>query len=106
MDNECSKVLTEFIEDNGTKIQIVETHQHHVNAVECAIQTLKNHFIAGLCTVHPRFPLQLWCNLLPHVELTLNLLHKFRTNNKISAYAMLEGEFNFDKTPSHHQGQK
>lgn len=106
MDNECSKFLTEFIENGGTKIQLVEPHQHRVNAAERAIQTFKNHFIAGLCTVHPQFPLQLWCELLPHAELTLNLLQQARSNNKLSAYTVLEGEFNFDKTPLAPPGTK
>ena len=106
MDNECSKILSKFIESNGTKIQLVEPHQHRVNAAERAIQTFKNHFIAGLCTVHPQFPLQLWCELLPHAEITLNLLRQARANSKLSAYAILEGEFNFNKTPLAPPGTK
>ena len=106
MDNECSKLLADFIEENDTKIQFVEPNQHRVNASEQAIQTFKNHFIAGLCTTHPQFPLQLWCELLPHAEITLNLLRRSCINNKLSANAVLEGEFNFDKTPLAPPGTK
>ena len=92
LDNECSNMLKDFIQkDNNTKIQFVEPHQHRVNASERAIQTFKNHFISGLCSAHPQFPLQLWCEFLPQAELTLNLLRKARCNNKLSAYAVLEG---------------
>ena len=100
LDNECSNILKDFIQkENNAKIQFVEPHQHRVNASERAIQTFKNHFISGLCTAHPQFPIQLWCEFLPQAEITLNLLRKARCNNKLSAYAVLEGEFNFDKTP-------
>jgi hypothetical protein len=39
-----------------------------------AIRTFKNHFIAGLCTTAPDFPLTLWDQLLPQALMTLNLL--------------------------------
>ena len=42
-----------------TTIQFVEAHQHRVNKAEWAIQTFKNNFIAGLCTVNKLFPIQL-----------------------------------------------
>ena len=67
---------------------------------------LKNHFVAGLCTAHPQFPLQLWCELLPQAEISLNLLRRARCNNKLSAYAVYNGEFNFDKTPLAPPGTK
>ena len=60
----------------------------------------------GLCTVHPQFPLQLWCELLPHAEITLNLLQQSQANSKLSAYAILEGKFNFNKTPLAPPGTK
>ena len=40
MDNECSKVLMNYIEgNNDTKIQFVERGNHRVNTLERAIQT-------------------------------------------------------------------
>ena len=47
----------------------------------------------------PNFPLSNWCRLLPQAELTLNLLHASRLNPKLSAYAQLEGTFDFTHTP-------
>ena len=72
---------------------------HRRNATERAIRTFKNHFIAGLSSVHPNFPIHLWCQLLQQAKLTLNLLRPSRLNPKLSAYAQLEGAFNFNRTP-------
>ena len=46
-----------------------------------------------------KFPLSNWCQLLPQAELTLNLLCPSQLNPKLSAYAQLEGIFDFNKTP-------
>ena len=43
---------------------------YDVDAAEHTIQSFKNHFIAGLATVN----IQLWNELLVHVETSLNLL--------------------------------
>ncbi len=56
------------------KIQIVPPHNHRANAIERAIGTFKEHFVAVLATVDMLCPLQLWDNFLSQVELALNLL--------------------------------
>ena len=44
MDNECSKVIKTFIEnENNATLQFVEPHEHRVNAAERIIQTFKNN---------------------------------------------------------------
>ena len=58
--------------------QLVEPDSHWVNAVKRAIQTLKNHFLAGLASVDAGFTLQLWCYLLVQAEMTLNMLRTSR----------------------------
>ena len=105
-DNKCSKAIKDFLKQQQATIQIVEPDNHRVNAAERAIQTFKNHFIAGLSTVDKNFPMQLWDQLLPQAQDTLNLLRMSRTNNKLSAYAVLEGHFNFNKTPMAPPGTK
>jgi hypothetical protein len=85
---------------------LVEPDNHRVNAAERAIQTFKNHFIAGLATVDKNFPLQLWDELIPQCQDTLNMLRTSRVNKHLSAYAVLEGPFNFDKTPIAPPGTK
>ena len=107
LDSEVSKEIVHYIKnEEKAKIQFVEPHQHRVNAAEKAIQTYKNHIITGLSTVDPNFPLQLWDSLLPQSQDTLNLLRASRQNNKLSAYAILEDEFNFDRTPIAPPGTK
>ena len=43
--------------------------------------------------------MHLWCRLLPQALIPLNLLRPSSLNPRISAYAMLEGNFNFMSTP-------
>ena len=65
LDNIASKAIIEFLkEECNIGIQVVEPHNHRVNAAERAIQTFKSHFIAGLCTCNNKFPLILWPHLI------------------------------------------
>ena len=91
MDNECSLEVKNYITSMNTTIQFVEAHQHRSNTTERAIQTFKNHFISGLCTVNKLFPLQLWCEIVKQAEMTLNMLRDTRINPKLLAYIILEG---------------
>ena len=50
MDNVASKAVQQFWEGEDITIQLVEPHNHRVNAAEWAVQTFKNLFISGLCT--------------------------------------------------------
>ena len=99
MDNEASKAVKNYIVSTDAKYQLVEPHNKRVNAAEKAIQTFKDHFISGLSSVHSKFPLFLWDELLPQACLTLNLLQKSRTCPKLSAHEHLEGIFNFASHP-------
>ena len=63
-DNECSKAVKKYMKKHDVRWQLVEPNNHRVNAAERAIQTFKNHFIAGLACVDKEFLLQLWCYLL------------------------------------------
>ena len=74
LDNEASTILKEFLTAENVEHQLVPPHIHQRNSAERAIQTFKNHFIAGLASTDPNFPLSNWCRLLPQAELTLNLL--------------------------------
>jgi hypothetical protein len=78
LDNECSNELREFMTERQIQIQLVPPGIQKNNAAERAIRTYKNHFIAGLATTDPAFPLHLWDRLLPQCELTLNLLRLSR----------------------------
>ena len=99
LDNKASTSLKDFLTTEHIEYQLVPPHIHRRNSAERAIQTFKNHFIAGLASTDPNFPLSNWCRLLPQAELTLNLLRPSRLNPKLSAYAQLEGTFDFNRTP-------
>ena len=106
LDNECSNDLKSALSKNNIKFQLAPPHQHRRNAAERAIQTFKNHFIAGLASTHPKFPIQEWDRLVQQAEITLNLLRNTRINPKLSAYEYLNGSYNFPSTPMLPPGTK
>ena len=69
-------MLKECLVDNEVDYQLVPPGIHCRNAAKKAIRTFKNHFISGLSSTHPDFPLNLWDQLLEQAELTLDLLHQ------------------------------
>ena len=81
------------------KIQVVPPHIHRIKSAEQAIRTFKDHFMARLSNTHKDFLLHLWCRLLPHASITLNLIRKSRMNPNLYGYAQLYGEFNYDAMP-------
>ena len=99
MDNQCSKKVQAFMKNKQANILLVNPDDHHVNAAERAIQTCKNHWIAGMGTLDQNCPMQLWFQFLEQGQDTLNLLRTARINPKLPAYAVLKGQFNFNKAP-------
>jgi hypothetical protein len=59
MDNECSNVLKRYMDTENIQYQVVPPGVHRANSAERAIRTFKNHFIAGLATTDPNFPIRL-----------------------------------------------
>ena len=51
LDNECPTVLKKFMTAKDERFQPVPPHLHRQNSAERAIQTFKNHFMAGLASV-------------------------------------------------------
>eukprot|EP00957_Ditylum_brightwellii_P105178 8017377-Ditylum_brightwellii.AAC.1 len=99
LDNEASSTVKRCIKATGAAMQLVEPHNHHVNAAERAVRTFKEHFIAGLCTTDKDFPIRQWDELIEQTFITLNLLRTSRANPRLSPYAHLEGMFDYNKTP-------
>ena len=98
LDNGLPPAMKEYM-DKEIKYQLVPPTQHRRNSAKRAIRTFKNHFIAGLCSTDENFPLKCWCRLLDQAELTINLLRPSRLNPRLSAYAQLNGSFNFNTLP-------
>ena len=74
-------------------------HIHRRNTAEKSISTFKDHLIAGLTSVSPKMPMHLWWRLLPQILLTFNLLRQSRINPKLSSYAQLNGQHDYNTNP-------
>ena len=106
LDNECYKVLKEYMEEENENFQLVPPHLHRRNSAKREIQTFKNHFIARIVSTHKDSPLHLWCRILPQAIFTLNLLRTSRIKPTLSAHAQLHGQFDFNATPFAPPGKK
>jgi hypothetical protein len=99
MDNQTTKYIKKFLTKKECKLQLVEPHNHRVNAAERAIQTFKDAFIAMLATTDTDFPLQLWDRLAPQVQDMLNLLTALCVNPSISANEALNSPYDWGRYP-------
>jgi hypothetical protein len=59
LDNEASTALKNFFTANNIAYQLVPPHCHQYNTEERAFRTFKEHFVAGLSSVDPSFPMHL-----------------------------------------------
>jgi hypothetical protein len=98
LENEASAALKNFFTFNGIAYQLVPPHWHRRNAAEIAIRIFKEHFLSGISSVDPAFPLHLWDRLLPQAEITLNLLRTSRLHPQLSAAAHFYGLMDYNKT--------
>jgi hypothetical protein len=98
LDNEASTALKNYFTVNDIAYQLVPHHCHLPNAAERAIRTFKEHFVAGLSSVDPSFPMHLWDRLLPQAEIMLNLLRTSRLHPQLSAAAHCHGLVDYNKT--------
>ena len=106
LDNECPEKLKEHFRSRGISFQFVPPHLHQINAAKRSIDTFKDHFISGLASANPSFPIHLLYRLLPQATKTLNLLQPSRTNPRLSAEAILNGELNYNRNPLAPPGTK
>jgi hypothetical protein len=98
--------------------QLVPPRCHMHTAAERAIRSFKEHFVAGLTSVDPDFPMQIWYRLLPQADITLNLLWTSILCPQLSAAAHFHGLVDYNKTAfarqvarslhmkSHHKGER
>jgi hypothetical protein len=98
LDNEASAALKNSFTANDVDCQLVPPHCHRRNSAERAIRNFKEHFMAGLSSVDPTFPLHLWDRLLPQAEITLNLLRTSRLHPQLSAAAHFHVLVDYNKT--------
>ena len=99
LDNEISSNVKDAMETHEVDYQKVPPGIHRRNAAEKAIQTFKNHLLAGLASCDPNFPIREWDRLLEQCELTINLLRNSRVNPNLSSWAYLFGNHDFNRVP-------
>ena len=99
MDNQATRYIKTFLTEEECELQLVEPHNHRVNAAERAIQTFKDAFISALATTDKDFPLQLWDKLTPQVIVTLNMMRASRIDPTKSAHEILYGAYDWNRYP-------
>ena len=98
-DKEFSNIVKNYIKTlKHIELLLVPPYSYQANMVEKAIHIFKNHFVTSLATMHPSFPLYLWCHLLPLAITTLNLLCPSHVNSNLLAHKLLYSVFNYNKT--------
>ncbi len=106
MDNHAMKVIKAYLKLKDVSLQLVEPHNHRVNAAERPIQTFKNRFIVTLGTTDVDFPVQLWDKLMPQVQDSINILHRSHIKPDVSTYEALKGLYKWNRYPMAPLGTK
>ena len=106
MDNEASRDLNDVLVKEHINYQLMPPHIRRANLAERTIRIFRNHFLAGLASVNPSFPLSEWNRLIQHAITSLNLLRSARANPKLSSYAYLFGQYDWNETPMVPPGTK
>jgi hypothetical protein len=99
MDHQATKAIKAYLTPQQVTLQLVEPHNHRVNAAERAIQTFKNQFIGAIGTTDSKFSIQLWDKLAPQVQDCINLLRRLPISPDKSAYETLEGPYDSNHYP-------
>ena len=96
LDNEISADHTAMIEGLDVTIRFVPRCNHQCSLAGRATKSYRNHFKEGLSGAGPSFPLTLWDALVKEANITINLLGNSRANPRLSAYAQIFAQFNYD----------
>jgi hypothetical protein len=100
LDNKVLENMKNHICDTcKMNMEFVPPRCHQRNAAEVAICNFKSHFLSILAGVANDFPQNLWDHLLPHIEITLNLIRQLNATPTVSAYAHLSGPLDYNKMP-------
>jgi hypothetical protein len=99
MDNETSQEFATHLRTHGIRIELAPPHMHRRNRAERAIRTWKNHFIATIAGVDPKFPMCAWNELIDQAEITINLLRASPSQPRQSAWEAIHGPYDFDAHP-------
>ena len=72
--NEVSEEHLNMLKYQGLTVQLVLPCHHRQNLAEYAIQTHKNHLMAGISGADPSFPMKIWDTFILQEKITINLL--------------------------------
>jgi hypothetical protein len=87
-------------------VSFVPPQTHRSNPAERAVRTGKTHLISVFSSTHPDFPDDLWDQLHPYAEITLNVMRSWRPDPSLSAWSGLHRlSYDFSAHPIHHLGQ-
>ena len=64
LDNECSFLMKATLKNHNVKYKFVLPYTHRRNVIQRVIQTWKYHFLSGLVSCDPNFPIREWDRLL------------------------------------------
>ena len=109
IDNETSQDLEKYLRAQETPITIEKCPpgMHRTSGAERHMRTWKNHFLSTLITCDDDFPLDLWDELLPQMEITLNCLRESPLSPTISAWEHVhQQKYNFSSHPLVPPGMK
>lgn len=98
LDNESSKTCLDWITPQQPKIQFTPPEMYQTSTAEKALQTWKNHFLAGLASSPANFQIMHWCQLIQQANVTLNLLRLCHQNPALSAQEAMHETFHFEAT--------
>ena len=99
LDNEISSDFKEAIRENKMEYELVPKGQHRRNIAEKAIKTWKSHAIGVFSGMDSKCPLFLWDLMLEQLDMQINMLRQSNVTPKISAYAHLRGQHDFNRHP-------
>ena len=99
LDNECSTEFKQAINKNELEYELVPNGKHRRNISERALQTWKSHTIGTLSGITDNFHLGLWDELLPQLDMQVNLLQLSNVNQKVSSWTVLNGTHYFNRHP-------
>ena len=66
LDDECSKAVKTYVTSTQTNIQLVEPHNHRVNAAKPALKSIKYHALISFATPGPYSTA--WPNLMVRIH--------------------------------------
>jgi hypothetical protein len=89
MDNQATKHIKKFHTKEECKLQLIEPHNHRVDAAKQAIQMFKDAFIAVLATNYQT----------PQVVNMLNMMRASCVDPTKSAYEILNGPYDWNRYP-------